>query len=73
MCNIPDQHANPHFRSQHTFIDNGDGNILADYIGKFERLDHDFEHICTETGIAVMSLPRLMVGGNRIDYKEFYT
>ena len=73
VCKIPDAHANPHFRSQYTFIDNGNGKMLTDYIGKFEQLDSGFMQICTKIEVSGVSLPRLMVGGSAIDYKDFYT
>ena len=73
ICKIPDEYANPHFRSQHTFISDGNGNTLTDYIGKFEQLDSDFAHVCTEIGASCAGLPHLMIGGNNVDYKNFYT
>lgn len=73
VCKIPDQHANPHFRSQHTFIVGEDGKLLTNNIGKFEKLDSDFSEVCKKIGAPSIALPHLMLGGKRINYRSFYT
>jgi hypothetical protein len=53
VCLIPDEEANPHFRSQHIFVC-GEGSrkeILADFVGRFENLDEDFEFVTKRIGI----------------------
>jgi hypothetical protein len=53
VCQIPDEEANPHFRSQHIFVcDEGSGkNLLADFVGRFENLEADFEYVTKRIGI----------------------
>jgi hypothetical protein len=53
VCLIPDEEANPHFRSQHIFVcDEGSRkNILADFVGRFENLEEDFKIITRTIGI----------------------
>jgi len=45
ICDIPDEYAEAHFRSQHQFVMDERGNILTDFIGRFERLQSDVAFI----------------------------
>jgi len=75
VSRIPDEVANHHFRSQHvTVCDDGpERTVLADFVGRFERLNEDFrrvsERIGLEAGLA-------HVGGSRSrnlhSYRDFY-
>jgi hypothetical protein len=38
--------ADDHLRSQHTFLTNSSGELGLDYVGRFERLERDFECVC---------------------------
>lgn len=58
-------------RFQKDFIYSEDGELLVDFVGRFERLDSDFGAICSRLGIYT-SLPRLNVSNTR-PYQEFYT
>jgi chondroitin 4-sulfotransferase 11 len=68
---IPDSVAEPHFRSQHTFVTRRDQALLVDFIGRFERLADDFEEVCQHLGIEVR-LPHLLESSRR-DYREYFT
>ena len=47
-----------------------DGNLLVDFIGRFERIDADFQTICSRLGI-YSSLPKLNV--SKINpYQQYY-
>lgn len=35
-----------HFKPQHYFLTDKDGNLVMDFIGKMERIDEDFRHVC---------------------------
>ena len=70
VCRIPDEEANPHFRSQHVAVCGPSGEVMADFVGRFERLEEDFSRVASEIG-AVPSLPRLLASG-RGSYRDYY-
>jgi chondroitin 4-sulfotransferase 11 len=76
VCLIPDEVANVHFRSQHIFVCGGGSrkDILADYVGRFENLEEDFEIITKRIGIDAQ-LPHAAntssIRGSR-SYRDFY-
>lgn len=73
---IPDESSNPHFKAQHTvFCPAGDGKLLADYVGRFENLSEDFDHVMREIGVAgEIRLPHKLRSASREgrSYAEFY-
>jgi hypothetical protein len=46
------------------------GNLLVDFLGKFENLDQDFQSICDKVGISA-SLPHINKS-KRTDYQDYY-
>lgn len=44
VASIPDEQAERHFRSQHTFLYHQE-NCLVDFIGRFEQLSQDWNHL----------------------------
>jgi hypothetical protein len=75
VCHIPDEISNHHFRSQHvTICDDGpEKAILADFVGRFEKLDEDFRLVAERIGLET-GLPH--AGGSRSRnssaYRDFY-
>jgi len=72
---IPDDEANPHFRSQHTVICGPQGRNMADFVGRFENLTADFEVVTERIGVAQeIRLPHLLRSGIRKSrpYTDFY-
>lgn len=57
-------------RLQRDFIYSADGELLIDYVGRFENLDADFQTICDRIGIST-TLSRLNVSNSR-PYQQFY-
>ena len=55
----PDQTADPHFRSQHTYLENKDGDLVVDYIGHFESLADDFDYVVSKLNVPQKMLPHL--------------
>lgn len=49
------------------------GNIIVDYIGRYERLEDDFREACNKIGIRPLALPRKRQAKDRTAYKEYYT
>lgn len=48
-----------------------DGNISLDYIGKFENLYTDLNFVLTTLGIKDTTIPWLLLG-DQIDYRDYY-
>ena len=65
-------HPVPHRYQLDWFVD-GSGNILMDFIGKYERVESDWSIIRTRLGISV-ELPKMNVNPDRRrDYTKYYT
>ena len=71
ICRIPDSIANDHFRSQYTFITDPDGDLLVDFIGRFEKLGEDFDYICQRLGLRDVELPHILKSQHD-DYRIYY-
>jgi len=57
-------------RYQRDFVFSEDGEQLVEFIGRFERLNDDFQRICSRIGISA-SLPELNMSKVR-PYQEYY-
>ena len=64
-------HPVPH-RYQLDWFVNPSGDLQIDYIGRFETLDRDWDHIRTRLGIPD-TLPNVNSRENKRDYREYYT
>ena len=49
------------------------GNIIVDFIGRYEQLKDDFHEICLRIGIDPPELPHKRRANNRLDYRKYYT
>jgi hypothetical protein len=61
---------NSQFNDQLSWLIDGKGRLLVDFIGRFERLEEDFSRICRILGVK-NSLP-LRNQSNHSGYKEYY-
>jgi len=62
----------PH-RYQLDWLVDPHGNVLVDFIGKFENIQNDWEHICDKTGIKERKLPHENKNPrNKKHYSEYY-
>ena len=57
-------------RLQRDFIYSDQGELLINFVGRFENIDNDFSKICSQIGITA-TLPRLNVSNTR-PYQDFY-
>ncbi len=48
------------------------GNIIVDFIGRYERFEEDFEEVCRRIGIAPAKLPHRRKAEDRTDYRRYY-
>jgi len=46
-----------HVMPQYDMLHDSQGNLLVDFVGRFESLQQDFDHVCQRLGIADSSLP----------------
>ncbi len=58
--------ANRKRRSQHSFVCDRAGNVIVDYIGRFESISDDYRHVCDRIGIDA-PIP----GGNERNSSDF--
>lgn len=67
--------------NQMTWIKDKDGNVVVDYIGRFEHLEEDYLDLCNQLGIEnPKKLPKIHPSPlikdheslNNSDYKEYY-
>jgi sulfotransferase famil protein len=70
---IPDEEADGHFRSQHTFVTQETGEIGVDFLGRFERLADDFRAVQARIGLNAVEVPRLQKARLAASYPGFYT
>ena len=59
-------------KTQYDFLSDEAGNLLIDFVGRYESLDNDFEQICRALGCSTM-LPHLNRSNRRRDYRSYYT
>jgi hypothetical protein len=66
-------HPVPH-RYQLDWFVSPHGDVLVDFIGKFENLEADWARVAMRLGIAGTTLPRLNVNPERVrDYTSYYS
>ena len=58
-------------RSQMYWIADSRGEVPLDFIGRFERLNADFSHVCDVLGFPDRELPKLLTGDGR-SYVDHY-
>lgn len=59
-------------QDQLSFISDGSGRLLVDFVGRFESLSRDFERVATQIGLAGKN-PRLFGQESQLDYRSHYT
>jgi hypothetical protein len=61
-------------RSQHSFISDSDGKILLDFVGHYETLRDDFNHICQQIGVQNIELTKqnASLASKGVHWKEHY-
>jgi len=65
-------HLDTSIERQSDYIKDLDGRILTDFIGRYERLQEDFDEVCRHIGIATRTLPRKREAKDRNDYRRYY-
>lgn len=70
---ISDDDADPHFRSQHTFVTDDAGQLAVDFVGRYEHLAGDLRAVERRIGLAPLDLPRLQAARKPLPFAAFYT
>jgi len=66
-------HIDTHREVQSHFVTDHSGKVILDFIGRFERLQEDFEEACRQGGIPQISLPHKRRSQERKkDYRTYY-
>ena len=57
---------------QSDYVIDLNGNIIVNYIGRYEKLDEDFNEVCNKVGIIPPRLPHKRQAKDRASYKKYY-
>ena len=60
------------FMSQMDWITDGDGTVIVDFVGRFEKLQADFDIVCDRLGIAPVELPWLNATRSDHGYRQYF-
>ena len=56
---------------RHRFVLDNEKNLIPDYIGRFEHLQEDLDHVCERVGIPNQQLPHLNAASGK-PWQEYY-
>lgn len=59
-------------RSQSGFLTDDGGELLMDFVGRFENLDADFARVCAHLGLGAISLPHRNANREPRPYRSLY-
>ncbi len=66
-------HIDTSIQLQSDYVKDLHGNVIVDFIGRYERLKEDFDEACRKIGLKTPSLPHKRRAKNRADYRKYYT
>ena len=49
------------------------GKVIIDFIGHYENLQEDFDHVCHTIGVSPFQLPHRRKASDRDDYRRYYS
>ena len=61
--------------TQFVYLSDDAGNILVDFVGRYEKLAEDFYEVMGIIGIPLMILPKRNISQNKVydNYREYYS
>lgn len=66
-------HLDTSIQLQSDYLVDLHGNLIVDYIGRYERLEQDFSEACSRIGIPAPALPHRRQASDRsADYRRYY-
>jgi hypothetical protein len=57
---------------QKNYLVDLDGKIIVDFIGRYENLRNDFEHVCRTVGVPMPAMPHKRKATDRGDFRSYY-
>lgn len=70
----PQYHLDTSIELQTDYLIDLRGQLIVDYIGRYERLEADFAEVCARIGISTPQLPHRRQANDRgFDYRRYYT
>ncbi|MEA3360154.1 MAG: sulfotransferase family 2 domain-containing protein [Thermodesulfobacteriota bacterium] len=57
---------------QSDYVVDLNGNIIVNYIGRYEKLEENFKEVCNKVGITPQKLPHKRQAEDRTSYKKYY-
>jgi hypothetical protein len=60
------------FQPQHTFVSDGGGKLLTDYVGRVEEMQQSYDAIARRIGVPSTQL-EMVNASERRDYRSYYT
>jgi chondroitin 4-sulfotransferase 11 len=73
VSSIPNKKLDRHLKPQYLFLTDKKGNLIPDFIGKFENINEDFKKACKKAGIEnPPELPKKNPSKRKKDYKDYY-
>jgi len=72
VSRIPEDEADKHFVSQHTFLEDRNGAMIPNFIGKLETLSEDMRYVARKCGFPKNTqLPHLLQS-KRVGFESYY-
>jgi hypothetical protein len=65
-------HLDTSIELQSDYLKDLSGKIVVDFMGRYERLQEDFDQVCERIGIAKKALPHKRQAKDRDDYRKYY-
>lgn len=65
-------HLDTSIELQSDYLKDLSGRIVVDFIGRYERLQEDFDRVCERIGVARKPLPHKRQAKDRDDYRKYY-
>jgi len=59
-------------QQQSSYITDNDGNIIVNYVGKFENFDSGFNNIIKKIGITIPTILHTNKSGAKVKYRDLY-
>lgn len=65
-------HLDTSIELQSDYLKDLSGTIVVDFIGRYERLQEDFDQVCERIGVSKKLLPHKRQAKGRDDYRKYY-
>lgn len=66
-------HIDTSIELQSDYVIDLHGNVIVDFIGRYESLQQDFDYVCRRIGIRPFVLPHKRKATDRRNYQQYYT